>query len=230
MRPDWLSIPGADPGRLAIEADETRSRWLCFLDDPDTAERLREDPDSLLERLVGWRDAMPRQPVDSIEIIDPGTLIPFGNDAEWPMDRHRLDVALSVGRHAAERAKLAGYRRLVLVDLSNGPSVAVADGRLDWNADLLSDSTWMAGHCAYGTLLRLGRFETAALAGALIASAQMGMRIAPRGSGAVGAARLAVALNRRVGDWLAAPKGRRAGHPGAVPVRADRESRLALVD
>lgn len=131
--------------------------------------------------------------VDRCEFVDPGSLIPFAPHTDEPLDCHRLDVALSRGRHAAERAKLAGCCKLICLAIG-------ADDTLDDRQPLATSRP--TRQAAYAGLRRIARFEIAALTGALIAGAQMGLRAYPSGSQARLAAELALALNPGVRDWL----------------------------
>ncbi|MBK5963605.1 hypothetical protein CCR95_05760 [Thiocystis minor] len=147
-----------------------------------------------------------------IEILDSGTSMrsgarlsnlaraPSGSRDDDPrhrrlLDIHRLDVALSLGRHAAERAKLAGRDLLVVL----GPSehgLASEAIRADsaWHASLSDDS--------YEALRRLGSVEIAARVGALIAGAQIGLPVLLQGTDAGAARRVACCLHPQLGEWL----------------------------
>ncbi len=83
-----------------------------------------------------------------------------------PLDKHRLDVALSVGRHAVERAKLANRQRVVLIAL-------VPTALMGIKTPLAQDECG-SGAC-YQWLRHWGTPELAALVGAQIASAQLGL-------------------------------------------------------
>ncbi|MCK7577772.1 MAG: hypothetical protein MZV65_19585 [Chromatiales bacterium] len=113
-----------------------------------------------------------RARVDRCEFIDPGSLIPFAPCTGKPLDRHRLDVALSRGRHAAERAKLAGCCKLICLGMG-------ADDTLDDRQTLATSRP--TRQAAYAGLRRIARFEIAALTGALVAGAQMGLQAYPGG-------------------------------------------------
>jgi nicotinate-nucleotide--dimethylbenzimidazole phosphoribosyltransferase len=139
------------------------------------------------------------------------------------LDKHGLDVALSAGRHAAERAKLAGVGRLIAMAPSLCPAAAwqlpitAADGGHtvrqlpcpDW-------SLYNAIACFdfYDALLCRGRSEIAALVGIAIAAAQMGIPFClPDSAGGV-AVEAAVGLNPGVRAWL---ESMLAERPGSVP-------------
>lgn len=119
------------------------------------------------------------------------------------LDKHRLDVALSAGRHAAERAKLAGVRHLIGV----APSVCFGIGRhAAHEMPCLGPSRpgGSAGSDPYDALGGSGLPEVAALVGVAIAAAQMGIPLClPDPAGGV-ATDLAVRLNPGVGAWLGA--------------------------
>ena len=102
------------------------------------------------------------------------------------LDARRLHLALSAGRHAAERARLAGAQRLALW---------LADDGVPGASGIVSD--------AYATLGRLGRPGLAVLAGACIASAQLGVPLRALSPGAARAARLACGIHPGVARWLA---------------------------
>ncbi|CRI67133.1 hypothetical protein THIOKS140005 [Thiocapsa sp. KS1] len=119
------------------------------------------------------------------------------------LDKHRLDVALSAGRHAAERAKLAGVRRLIGVAPSVcsaiGPNAAYAMPCLARNRP-----SGGAGSDPYDALGCRGLPEVAALVGVAIAAAQMGIPLClPDPAGGV-ATDVAVRLNPGVRSWLGA--------------------------
>jgi nicotinate-nucleotide--dimethylbenzimidazole phosphoribosyltransferase len=128
-----------------------------------------------------------------------------------PLDKHRLDIALSAGRHAAERAKLAGVTHLIGV----APSVCPAPERWLRTTDASAPDAAHALPCLdgwlpeppvcfdpYDALRCLGSPEIAALVGVAVAAAQMGIPFClpdPAGGIAVDAA---VGLNPGVRAWL----------------------------
>ena len=177
--PDWLLVPSAEPvpgggskgfgsqchpSGLAVDGD---GRRLLFVSDPAVAFDLRRAAGVALGGV--WFDGfddLRHDPVwrhlgDPIEVLDPGSL-KFAQPAlGHGMDRHSLDVALSVGRHAAERAKLAGCVRLT----------GIGHG-LDSELRSVSDTHFhglggVGPACtrAYAALRHLGRFEIAGLVG-----------------------------------------------------------------
>jgi hypothetical protein len=207
--PEWLTVPVAEFGRERESKGPGRIRRLCFIADPILAEHFRCTSTIMFE-LDAW--AL----VDRDEFVDPGSLTPFASHTDELLDRHRLDVALSRGRHAAERAKLAGCWGLVCLGLDG-----TDDGGLDdwlpfgtsrphhWTTAIppeypqctRSDSE-SSSQTAYAELRQIARFEVAALTGALIASAQMGLETYPSGLQARLAARIALKLNPQIRDWL----------------------------
>ena len=184
--PEWLTVPVAEVSRGCESRGPKRIGCLCFVADPMLAEHLQH-----LSMAVFDPDARAR--VDRCEFVDPGSLTPFAPHAHAPLDRHRLDVALSRGRHAAERAKLAGCCKLLCLGIG-------IDDALDDRHPLATSRP--TRHAAYAGLRRIARFEIAALTGALIAGAQMGLQAYPSGRQARFAAELALALNPGVRDWL----------------------------
>lgn len=205
--PEWLTIPAAPAAECsrAVDAMEPRRiRHLCFIADPILAERCRR-ASAVVFDLDLWAS------VARYEFVDPGSLSPFAPHAGGPLDRHRLDVALSMGRHAAERAKLAGYRMLVCM------AVAEDSGLDDWfpldtaGRTVTTPSEYprfarcdneVSSQVAYARLRQIARFEIAALTGALIACAQMGIQFHPRGCLASIATQIALDLNPAVRDWF----------------------------
>jgi nicotinate-nucleotide--dimethylbenzimidazole phosphoribosyltransferase len=127
------------------------------------------------------------------------------------LDKHDLDVALSAGRHAAERAKLAGVERLIAM----APSVCLAGERPPPTTGLDARCRAVQLPCfdrccpkvsacfdPYDALCCLGGPEIAALAGIAIAAAQMGIPFCLPGSAGSFAAEAAVGLNPGVRAWL----------------------------
>ncbi|QIK37375.1 hypothetical protein GWK36_04560 [Caldichromatium japonicum] len=125
------------------------------------------------------------------------------------LDRHRLDLCLSRGRQAAERARLAGCRLLLCLGRDSGEDPNLGnrcvrgEPRLParWPLDPLAWIT-CAPRLAYACLRRLACPKLAALTGALIASAQMGMKVSALGERARIAARLAQGINPGLTLWL----------------------------
>ncbi len=205
----------------------TLARLLIFVPDPNVAARLRRDSSTIGsgiridERdhdLVEW---LSRREWAEVEVIDPGTLTPADPGFEVGMDRHRLDVALSAGRHAAERARLAGCLHLRCMGLDPdeyGTDQGCRDPlrrdrrgaeclverlprtRIDRSASRVQSDRGRA----YQALGRLGAFDIAALVGAAVASAQMGMGVSLHGARGRIAGRIATGLHPRVADWIRA--------------------------
>jgi len=184
--PEWLAVPVAEVNRGCESRSTKRIGCLCFVADPRLAEHLRRLSTTGVD-LDAWAG------VDRCEFVDPGSLIPFAPHTDEPLDCHRLDVALSRGRHAAERAKLAGCCKLICLGIGTDDSL---DDRQ------LLDTSRPTRHAAYAGLRRIACFEIAALTGALIAGAQMGLQTYPSGRQAQFAAKMALALNPGVRDWL----------------------------
>ncbi|WP_296807558.1 hypothetical protein [Thiocapsa sp.] len=150
------------------------------------------------------------------------------------LDKHRLDVALSAGRHAAERAKLAGVIRLIAM----APSVSLlADCRppaTGADARGRSHDLPCLGRCfpevpacfdPYDALGCRGRPEIAALVGVAIAAAQMGIPFClPDPAGGV-VLEAAVGLNPGVRAWLDPIP---ADSPGSIPVSVRPRSLCAV--
>lgn len=181
--PEWLTIPVAESGWMDTTQGPRRLGGLCF-----SAAAIRLDAlkrfDLTMRRLMAQGGF--------VDCVDAGGLYPLALDADRRLDRHRLDVALSCGRHAAERGKLAGCQTLICLGVATS-SESVPGGAHDSAATVQT---------AYDRLRRLGCFEIAALTGALIAGAQMGVQAYPSGSQARFAAVMALALNPGVRDWL----------------------------
>jgi nicotinate-nucleotide--dimethylbenzimidazole phosphoribosyltransferase len=151
-----------------------------------------------------------------------GEDVPCGSSGR--LDKHRLDVALSAGRHAAERAKLAGVRHLIGV----APSVRSAIGRhaaCEMPCLGRNRPGGNAGSDPYDALGCRGLPEVAALVGVAIAAAQMGIPLClPDPAGGV-ATDLAVRLNPGVRAWLDAIP---AAMP-ASPRQPDRSLTLSAI-
>ncbi|WP_147431207.1 nicotinate-nucleotide--dimethylbenzimidazole phosphoribosyltransferase [Thiocapsa rosea] len=151
-----------------------------------------------------------------------------------PLDKHRLDVALSAGRHAAERAKLAGVAHLIGVAPSVRPVPRWWLRATDAFAPCAGYEFPCLDRCLgeppfcfdpYDALRCRGRPEIAALVGVAIAAAQMGIPFClpdPAGEIAVDAA---VGLNPGVRAWLDPIS---ADRPGSVPAPMRPRSLCAL--
>ncbi|WP_200374315.1 hypothetical protein [Thiocystis violacea] len=235
-------------------------RLVLFVADPSLSARLRRDRGAApgapwAEGLdAGILALLAEQAKAEIEVIDTGGLSPGGADSGSRMDRHRLDVALSVGRHAAERAKLAGCPRLTCLGLggeegagarvgmrppgSEGPGRWGREaGSVDWDWPMILDEPelldWLDPSSAwrapvrrdrfYRALRRLGRFDIAALVGAMVACAQMGIGSRPLGPRARIAGWIAMGLHRGVGDWLLVPGEDGSFRSKVRPPDVDRE-------
>lgn len=153
------------------------------------------------------------------------------------LDKHRLDVALSAGRHAAERAKLAGVAHLIGVAPSVRPAIEWWLRRTDASAPDAPDAAHerpCLDRCPSGSALCFdpydalrcrGRPEIAALVGVAIAAAQMGIPFSlPDPAGGV-AADAAFGLNPGVRAWLDPIP---VDSPGSIPFPA-RARRLCTV-
>ena len=215
-RPEWLQVPAADPTgpaggvRAGVPGPARLVRFAAVADGA---------PPSAIE-LLGLAPWLDPSSCDC-ELLDPGT----ANGLAWfagcqrdeTMDKHRLDVALSVGRHAAERARLAG--RGLLIGTGQGP-LAPDPGR--------SPGAWQDPYLALG---RQGSFALAALVGMAVAAAQMGMPVLLQGRAGRLAAGLAVRLHPGVAGWLlpAPDRSRVAAEPRLTTNRRQRELAPAVI-
>ena len=179
--PDWLTVPAAPVAVWYRAGDEAvklkRTGQLGVLAHPLLAERYRQAARGDVEC---WMSVVRG------EIIDPSCCMPF-----VPLDRHRLDVALSMGRHAVERATLAGCQVLLCRGMTD-----------DSGHDIWPPLAAASRHAAYARLHQRARFEIAVLSGALVAGAQMGLQMFSSGLQARRASEIALALNPGVGNWL----------------------------
>ena len=146
---------------------------------------------------------------------------------EAAMSEHQLACALHAGRHAAERARLAGAHLFIGGEMGIGnttAAAALACALLDAAPEQLAgpgtglDANGVArkvevirralnlhnGHVAapLEALRRVGGFEIAALAGGYIACAQMGLPVLVDGFIAGAAALAATRLRPGIEDWL----------------------------
>jgi len=146
---------------------------------------------------------------------------------EPAMSEHQLTSALNAGRHAAERAKLAGMQLFIGGEMGIANTTAatalacalltVAPAQLAGPGTGLDAKGVMHKinviqraldlHGAHGvtpleTLRRLGGFEIAALAGSYIACAQRGMPVLVDGFIASSAALVAARMRPGVEDWM----------------------------
>lgn len=116
---------------------------------------------------------------------------PTCRDPDCPaMTVHQVDVALSVGRQAVERARLEGIDRLIVHSLGS----AERTGALRRGLRL--------GMVPYTLLRHCGGLEHAAAIGAVLAAAQLGLPLIAAGDSAAAAAQLAVAINTGAAAWL----------------------------
>lgn len=196
MRPDWLAVPAASDGGRDGRVDG-RVRVVLFLTDQSH----RESRIATLDD--DFPPGLPRHADCDIEMLDAGSLgwpeplldwANLGSDVKSPrqeapiaLDTHRLDVALSAGRHAVERARLAGCVRVIGVGQCAPMSLMRA---------------LQAGKDPYDALRRWGEFEIAALTGMAIAGAQIGVQVRLHGRAARPAALAATALHPDLGNWL----------------------------
>lgn len=131
------------------------------------------------------------------------------------MDKHRLDLTLSAGRHAAERAKLAGIGHL----LASAP-------RLDAGVPLVSPDhgcrVMNDGFCVdpYSQLRCAGHPEIAALVGVAIAGAQMGLSVHLPGPLGEVVARAALRLNPGIRGWLDVSRAEPSARPRPIRILA----------
>jgi hypothetical protein len=127
---------------------------------------------------------------------------PPSSAVAWPpltgAEKHRLDVALSMGRQAAERARLAGVR--LVIGRVAGPREVVPplgfERRCPERCGAMRDP--------YLRLGRLGSVECAALVGMAIAAAQMGVRVCLPGRSGAWSLGCARRLNPGVRHWCVA--------------------------
>ena len=169
MKPDWLAVPAAPDG---CERGGRIDRVRVVLVGTSLS-----CGDGILHGLPAYADL-------EIERLDLGR----NGRCGVVFDKHRLDVALSAGRHAVERASLAHCG--LLIGVGQGGRKA---GR-EQPVGILDDP--------YDALRRWGDGELAALVGMVIAGAQIGVPVRLGGVNASLAARVAMALHPDVADWL----------------------------
>ncbi len=204
MRPQWLSVPAAAGGPKERDLSERRVLLIRVARPADpraeSAWPAIQTAASIIHATPGPTHRGSTEPlIEILDLSDPGCID--------RLDKHRLDIALSLGRHAAERARLAGARHLI--GLSNGMTERLA-------APTPSDP--------YEHLRALGQAEIAALVGAAIACAQIGLQVSlPDRLGGLATA-MALRLNPSIRDWLADDGGRPSRSIIARP------SRIARVD
>ena len=106
------------------------------------------------------------------------------------MSVHQVDVALSAGRQAVERARLQQTALLVAQTVGS-------------DCRTLTLGQQLARHPSpYQTLRHHGGLEHAALTGAALAAAQLGLPLILAGPAARIAAGLAIAINAPAADWV----------------------------
>lgn len=196
VRPDWLAVPaaaeggrdGCGDGRVRVVLFLTdrshRASMMATVDDtfsPALSRHADCDIEMLDAGSLGWSESVP-----DWASFESGVKAP-GQKTQAVLDTHRLDVALSVGRHAVERARLAGCVRVIGVGQCAPMSLMRA---------------LQAGKDPYDALRRWGEFEIAALTGMAIAGAQIGVQVRLQGRAARPAALAATALHPDIGSWL----------------------------
>lgn len=175
--PGWLSVPAAPRRVHPGLAGESRSRLVMILS---------EDAGTALARDVTRLDEPAARLIEMELIRAPAVRLSLGSSRRelgHRLDVHGLDRALSMGRHAAERAKLAGVERLQGVAMGDAPD------RPPRQTD------------PYAWLLELGRADLAVMIGLTIAAAQMGLVVSLGGRAGALAQRMAITLNSGVSDW-----------------------------
>ena len=249
-RLEWLAIrlaalqgserPGADNVFIAVFAGDhgVAAEGVSAFPQAVTAEMVRN-----FARGGAAISVLARELGATLEVInlgtavDPGALEGVKNYAlgagtanfavEPAMTEHQLACALHAGRHAAERAKLAGAQIFIGGEMGIGnttAAAALACALLEAEPETLAgpgtglDSDGvkrkievirhaLALHrpqlsSPLETLRRLGGFEIAALAGSYIACAQMGVPVLVDGFIASSAALAATRLRPGIGEWL----------------------------
>ncbi len=179
---------------------------------------------SLLD--LGRHDGARIDPAAQRFALGPGTR---DSRQDAAMDGHQLDLALSAGRHAVERAKLDGVSLIWAQGQGVGSTVTnqlwrqllqsgsqrVQPGLGSVAAASLPEAAAIDASCIlrryasalsdpYRALGCLGGFEHAALVGSALAAAQLGLRWIAVGESAEIARRLALVLNPSVELWLRA--------------------------
>jgi NaMN:DMB phosphoribosyltransferase len=265
-RPAWLCVPAAEPDpRLApVDADIGASRCVVFFADHGgavrplaTASMRPRQACDIASEVLSDSGIGPRAGLSAgFEVLElgrhPGSpritgsmLLPLGpgtaDSRTGPaMTRHQLDLALSAGRHAAERARLGGAELLIagargagsghttrlLGSLLSAHAGKLAGDAADTTAPPIGARSASVPTCRdagiddpYELLRRLGGFEHAALAGTALAAAQIGLPALP----ADAAARIAFAL----AAWLNPDSARwHRGDPRQNPRRPSSGSRF----
>ncbi|WP_462320223.1 nicotinate-nucleotide--dimethylbenzimidazole phosphoribosyltransferase [Halochromatium sp.] len=175
---------------------------------------------------LGRHDGARIDPAAQRFALGPGTR---DSRQDAAMDGHQLDLALSAGRHAVERAKLDGVSLIWAQGQGVGSTVTnqlwrqllqsgsqrVQPGLGSVAAASLPEAAAIDASCIlrryasalsdpYRALGCLGGFEHAALVGSALAAAQLGLRWIAVGESAEIARRLALVLNPSVELWLRA--------------------------
>jgi nicotinate-nucleotide--dimethylbenzimidazole phosphoribosyltransferase len=182
LRPQWLSVPAAAGGPRERDLSARRVLLIRVARPADpragSAWPAIQTAASIIPATPGPTHRGSTEPL--IEILDLTDQRRIDR-----LDKHRLDIALSIGRHAAERARLAGARHLIA--LATGMTEClVAPTRSDPYERLRDD----------------GQVEIAVLVGAAIACAQIGLQVSlPHRLGGLAAA-MAIRLNPSISDWL----------------------------
>ena len=253
MRPGWLEVPAADPhersgsfaaARLLIfTADRRRLRvgepvpsWRPWLQEAPTADGAGSAeiglamPETLSQEILhlgGSGQCSASSPTAHLR-LGAGRADPRCGPA---LDIHQVDVALSAGRHAVERARLAGIDLVAVRGQdAEGHTATLAlacaamgeDADAVWIGDLAQGATAEAtgaapdmvavrtaldrhaGHLEdpYEVLRRLGGFEHAALVGTCVACAQIGVPLWPLGYAAEVAVLVACRIHPGIAPWL----------------------------
>lgn len=237
----------------SAEAEGAGPRLAIFVSDPPLA--------AALARLVASRGGLTiarsalgcdallwlhRQDFD-MEILEPGMLaLPtpaesYGGDrvdvsCRETAGRHWVDVALSMGRHAAERAKLAGCRQLgcaaprSLADcVEGGLSWRRTEGRRQSLVRSKTAPLFGHGDCqkVYDWIFAGESFERAAMVGAMVACAQMGLEAVVCDAQARVAAIAAGCLCLGAAPWLKDAAAAAGPRQEAAASRVE-EARLAV--
>ncbi|MBN2886345.1 MAG: hypothetical protein JXM75_06545 [Chromatiaceae bacterium] len=187
MKPLWLSVPAALRGSRDAIGEAGRARARLILPESSGA-----DAGLALTLGASWQAGLDWFDWDVLVVEDVKRGV---------LETHALDVALSVGRHAAERASLAGVGRLLA--WVQGPLGGVAGAE----PTRLGVGQW-------------GEPGRVALVGLCVAAAQLGLPLRLIGPGAAGLAALAVELHPGVRDWCRACAAPAPSSAAAVGVLA----------
>ncbi|MBV5309805.1 hypothetical protein [Chromatium okenii] len=156
VKPDWLNVPAAP----AVVTTAPRARIIAFCSELESA-------------VTQWQH----------DYLDCDVELIHHHFNTQHCDKHGIDVALSVGRHAVERAKLAQRNILITGTFSNSTiKKPLAHG------DCFSGDVYHQLHH--------GNFELAALVGMTIASAQLGIAIRIHGTSAALVRDIAIQLQQ----------------------------------